>query len=90
LSYDHDSVNHEELKRDSFGLVTKDTQGKWVNAVDKNFGGKKKFVYGRLSEYELGTYGVDPHTKTVWAIINYNGDFAAARFNRKHQEHYKE
>jgi hypothetical protein len=91
LSYDHDSVNHEELKRGLFGLVTKDTQGNWVNAEDKNFGGKKKFVYGPwFSDYELGTYGVDPHTKTVWAVINYNGDFVAARFNRKHQEHYKE
>jgi hypothetical protein len=85
LSYDHESLNHDELKRGLFGMVTKDVQGNWVNAVDKNFGGKKKFVYGPwLSEYELGTYGVDPHTKTVWAVINYNGDFAAVRFNGKH------
>lgn len=90
LSYDHDSVNHKELKQGLFGLVTKDTQGNWINAVDKNFGGKKKFVYGPgLSDYELGTYGVDPHTKTVWAVINYNGDFAAARFDKKHQERHK-
>jgi hypothetical protein len=86
LSYDHDSVNHKELKHGLFGLVTKDTQGNWVNAEDKNFGGKKKFVYGPwLSDYELGTYGVDPHTKTVWAVINYNGDFAAAQCSAKHQ-----
>ena len=91
LSYDHDSVNNEELKHGLFGLVTKDTQGNWVNAEDKNFGGKKKFVYGRwLPGYELGTYGVDPHTKTVWAVINYNGDFAVAKFNEKHQERHKE
>ena len=91
LSYDHSSVNREKLKRSLFGVVTKDAQGNWVNAVDKNFGGKKKFMYGRwLSGYELGTYGVDPHTKTVWAVINYNSDFAASRFNKKHQERHKE
>jgi len=86
LSYDHHNVNHKELKSGLFGMVTKDAQGKWVNAVNKNFGGKKKFVYGPwLPDYELGAYGVDPHTKTVWAVINYNGDFTAARFNKKHQ-----
>jgi hypothetical protein len=86
LSHDHNSVNREKLKRGLFGMVTKDAQGNWVNAVDKNFGGKKKFVYGPwLPDYELGTYGVDPHTKTVWAVINYNGDFAAAWCNEKHQ-----
>ena len=91
LSYDHNGVDREKLKRGLFGMVTKDAQGNWVNAVDKNFGGKKKFVYGRwLPGYELGTYGVDPHTKTVWAVINYNSDFAASRFNRRNQEHYKE
>jgi hypothetical protein len=83
-------VSHKELKQGLFGLVTKNAQGNWINAVDKNFGGKKKFVYGPgLSDYELGTYGVDPHTKTVWAVINYNGDFAAARFDKKHQERHK-
>jgi hypothetical protein len=87
LSYDNYIVNHEELKRGLFGMVTKDAQGNWVNAVDKNFGGKKKFVYGPwLPGCELGTYGVDPHTKTVWAVINYNSDFAFARIKEKHQE----
>jgi hypothetical protein len=91
LSYDHNSVSYKELKRGLFGMVTKDTQGNWVNAVDKNFGGKKKFVYGPwLSDYELGTYGVDPHTKNVWAVINYNGDFAAAQRSEKHQERHKD
>jgi hypothetical protein len=30
------------------------------------------------ASYGLGTYGVDPGTKTVWAVLNYNADFAAA------------
>jgi Calcineurin-like phosphoesterase len=91
LSYDHDSVNHEELKRGLFGMVTKDTQGNWVNAVDKNFGGTKKFVYGPwIASDGLGTYGVDTHTHTVWAVINHNSDFAATKFPEKHKEHREE
>ena len=53
--------------------------GKWVNAVDENFGGKKKFVTGKYTpKYGLGTYGIDPRTKTAWAVLNYNADFAVA------------
>jgi hypothetical protein len=63
-----------------FGLATRDGKGRWVNAVDNNFGGVKKFVAGPWnSSYGLGTYGVDPSTHTAWAVINYNGDFAVAR-----------
>jgi hypothetical protein len=29
--------------------------------------------------YKLGTYGIDPRTNTVWAVLNYNGQFATAR-----------
>ena len=29
--------------------------------------------------YDLGTYGVDPGTKTAWAVLDYNADFAVAR-----------
>ena len=53
--------------------------GKWVNAVNENFGGRKRFVVGPYSEnYGLGTYGVDPVTRTAWAVLNYNADFAVA------------
>jgi hypothetical protein len=88
LSYDQDSVNREELKHGLFGLVTKDENGEWINAVDKNFGGTKKFVYGPWhSGYELGTYGVDPHNHSVWAVINHNSIFTAARFHQGGGEH---
>ena len=51
-----------------------------MNAVDENFGGKKKFVFGKYkSKYGLGTYGIDPRTKTVWAVLNYSADFAVAK-----------
>jgi hypothetical protein len=62
-----------------FVLVARDKTGRWVNAVDLNFGGTRKFVPGPYaSGYELGTYGFDPNTRTAWAVINYNGDFAVA------------
>ncbi len=58
--------------------------GKWLNAVDENFGGEKEFVLGEYKpEYGLGTYGVDPNTNTAWAVLNYNADFAVgADINR--------
>lgn len=61
-------------------LVAENENGDWVNAVDLNTGGTKKFILGPWKPgYELGTYGIDRKTNTVWAIINYNGDFAVAR-----------
>jgi len=69
--------------RGGFGLATKDESGNWVNAVDMNFGGTKLFILGPWkSQYGLGTYGIDPSTKTAWAVINYNSDFAVANFDR--------
>ena len=55
-------------------LSTKDQNGNWVNAVNQNVGGEKKFVLGPWrSVYPLGTYGVDPATHTAWAVINTTG-----------------
>jgi hypothetical protein len=62
------------------GIATLDSKGKWVNAVDMNYGGVKKFVQGPWKTgYGLGTYGIDPAAKTAWAVINYSADFAVAR-----------
>ena len=81
ISYDPKKAIPKRLGKGLFGLATRDADGNWVNAVDMNFGGKKKFVVGKWKpSYELGTYGVDPSTKTAWAVINYNSDFAVARF----------
>lgn len=79
MSYDK---KPEHLGNGGFGIAARDAKGRWVNAVDNNFGDEdgKKFVVGSWNqEYGLGTYGVDPVTKTAWAVINYNGDFAVAR-----------
>jgi hypothetical protein len=77
MTYDDKKVRSLRLDNGRFGLATKDADGKWINAVDKNLGGSKKFVAGPWNpSYELGTYGVDRGTHTAWAVINHNGDFA--------------
>ncbi len=44
--------------------------------MDMNFGGIKRFIFGPYKqEYGFGTYGIDPYSKTVWAVVNYNSDF---------------
>jgi hypothetical protein len=83
ISYDPANFHSGHLKGGVFGLAAKDADGKWVNAVSKNIGGTIKFVSGPWKQgYALGTYGVDRSRKQVWAVINNNGNFAAARFNK--------
>ncbi len=84
MSYDPAKAAPEHLGKGLFGLATKDDAGNWINAVDNNFGGIKRFVRGAWkSGYELGTYGIDPRAKTAWAVVNYNANFAVARFASK-------
>jgi len=76
MSFDFRKMVH--LGAGGIGIATF-VDGEWVNSVDENFGGQKNFVVGPYSEaYGLGTYGVDPSTKTAWAVLNYNADFAVA------------
>jgi hypothetical protein len=83
LSYDHRRLLPIQFKKGLLGLVTRNEKGRWVNAVDLNVGGTKNFVFGPYkSGYELGTYGIDLKAGTVWAVMNYAGDFAAAGFKR--------
>jgi hypothetical protein len=77
------SMSYEGKTKEAVELVTKNKAGNWVNAVDMNFGGVKEFVSGGyVPGSKLGTYGFDPMTQTVWAVINYNGDFAAGRIDK--------
>lgn len=81
MSYEDERVNGLHLGNGGFRLATRDADGNWINAVEMNFGGGRKFVKGGWKPgYELGTYGVDTATKTAWAVINYDGDFAVAQF----------
>jgi hypothetical protein len=87
MSYDPKALGRNNLKSGKFGLAIKIDKREWINAVDMNFFGAKKFVLGPWkSDYRLGTYGVDPSTHTAWAVINYNGDFAVAEFNDQEDE----
>ncbi len=80
LSYDSKKVRPSDLVSGRFCLAWRELNGDWANAVDKNFGGSKQFRYGPYrSTYGLGTYGVDPTTSTVWAVVNRDGDFAAKK-----------
>jgi hypothetical protein len=77
MSYTARSSLDPLIRSGQFSILTRDNKGKWGNAVKKNFGGVSKFIYGPWnSTYPLGSYGVDPATKTAWAVLNYNGDFA--------------
>jgi len=79
ISYEPKNVNTSQAKKGFIGLAAPDNNGKWINAVAKNSGGTPHFVFGPWqSSYGLGAYGIDTRSKTVWAVINYDGDFAIA------------
>lgn len=64
----------------AFAILSRNTEGNWQKAAERNFGGNGKFVVGPWKAgYALGTYGVDPATKTAWAVVNRGGEFAVAR-----------
>jgi hypothetical protein len=78
LSYDPRKIRASLLMGGDFAIAARDGEDQWVNAVDLNTGGTKTFQRGPWrSGYALGTYGVDPGTKTVWAVLNHEGDFVA-------------
>jgi 3',5'-cyclic AMP phosphodiesterase CpdA len=84
LSYTNTGLSDIQLASGVFVLAGKDTNGNWVNAVTLNNGGNAQFVFGSYStNYPLGTYGVDTNSSTVWAVINYSGDFAATTVARR-------
>jgi hypothetical protein len=75
------SLTDKSVGKGTLALAS-ESKGKWVNAVDKNQGGTKKYVAGPWKKgYELGTYGFDAKMNTAWAVINYNGQFAVASQN---------
>ena len=79
LSFDPTKVTSDQIKNGSVTLVTRDSSGKWVKAVNANSSGSGKFVSGAWNaSYPLGTWGLDSGTNTVWAVINHCGHFAVA------------
>ena len=78
MTYD-DSRDH-----DGAVLATLDSRDRWVNAVDLNFGGTKNFIPGPWTAgYPLGSYGFDPKTRTAWAVVNHDSDFAVIKEETK-------
>ena len=81
MSFDRNSVSDATLVSGNFGLAAVDSAGNLTGAVAQNVGGAPNFVFGPWNaRYTLGTYGVDPDTNTVWAVVNHAGRFAAGRF----------
>ena len=79
MSYSATGLTTAQLQSGSFCLASKDSFGHWVNAVDQNIGGARQFVFGPYSSTcALGAYGVDTTSGKVWAVVNHQGDFAAA------------
>jgi len=57
--------------------AARNASGKWVQRVDLNVGGVKRFINGPWkAKYGLGTYGVDWRSHTVWAVVDHAGQFA--------------
>ncbi len=82
LTYDPHYLNTEAIGRGGFGLVAQRADGRWVNGVELNAAGAPRYVNGPYRPgYALGTYGVDPSTKTAWAVVDYtNAHFAVRNF----------
>jgi hypothetical protein len=82
LSYSSPTLS-SVIQGGNFGIVVKNINGSWMNAVNGNFGGTKNFVLGPWSSSAtLGTHGLDTSANTAWAVINFNGDFAVAGFDQ--------
>ena len=82
LSFDPSiSLSRSDLNQGRMIAVNvRDESGNWMNAVDANFGGTARFVYGAYNNaYPLGTYGVDNVNKVAWAVVNHDSDFAVIK-----------
>jgi hypothetical protein len=80
MSYDRDN-GHWMFDTGAFGIQARNANGDWVPAASLT-AGEPKFVVGRWQPgYKLGTYGVDPASKTAWAVVDYQGEFRVANFD---------
>ena len=69
VSYDRNSVTPAQAQAGMVGLVSKNSSGAWVNAVNGNGGGTSSFVAGPWNaSYGLGTYGIDTASNTAWQL----------------------
>ena len=82
LSMGYDRENgHWKFGTGEFGIQARNATGDWVPAASLT-AGESKFVVGPWKRgYELGTYGVDPASKTAWAVVDHQGEFRVANFD---------
>ena len=83
MSYDPSLVIAGNLLNGSFGLASVDESGHTGNAVGPISNTDRRFIAGPwVKGYPAGTWGVDVRSRTVWAVIDHTGRFAAAVFDR--------
>jgi hypothetical protein len=82
LSMGYDRENgHWKFGTGEFGIQARNAKGDWVPAASLTVA-EPKFIVGPWKRgYELGTYGVDPASKTAWAVVDYQGEFRVANFD---------
>lgn len=82
------SMTYDSTVKGSFSLLCKDSAGKWIKAVNSNYSsGESHFVIGPFRQgYAAGTYGIDPATHSVWAVVDHDGEFAAVKGNDGDQD----
>jgi hypothetical protein len=62
-------------------LCSMDDEGNWVNAVSLNYGGTPAASpvtgpWSAAGNYGLGSWGFDTASKTAWAVVDHDSDFA--------------
>ncbi len=79
VSYDPTRLADDQARTGRYGLVSRDSSGRWVGASSLNIGGQGAF---HLRAYDptadrLGDWGVNLADHTAWAVINHGAsDFA--------------
>ncbi|MCC7493253.1 MAG: metallophosphoesterase [Fimbriimonadaceae bacterium] len=73
LSYDTARVPAAQAGR--LTLLVRTSRG-WVPAVSRNTAGRPRYVEGAYTNQPLGTAGVLAEAGRVWAVLDYDGDFA--------------
>jgi Calcineurin-like phosphoesterase len=75
------SMSYDTTLRGPLSIYSKDSLGNWnKTANNNNVSNESHFVIGPYRQtFELGTYGIDPATHTVWAVVDHDGDFTVMR-----------
>jgi len=75
------SMSYDQTINGPMSIYSKDSLENWNQTVKSNSGSSlSHFVIGPYRQsFELGTYGIDPATHTVWAVVDHDGDFAVIK-----------